>query len=332
MPATHLLDTSVYSQRLKPQPHVQRHRPLGHPRRFASGDLHRMRSRSAFRHCQKGVSAPGRRYSPRKLRPRLAILPFDSACAAAYADLRAACEHKGSPVTDMDLLIAATAKASGLMLATLNIRHFKRHPRPDRRRLVANLTAMKPHKPVKSFKHKDAKRAHIPSAEEAGYEADSAKVEAGRCKVHCRSIPSSPAARTRSSSGCTSTRPMKRSTAQLDELQAKLKAERHRRRAHRARNSPRHHHASLRTDRTTNPCAVDIRSLYRHEHIAPGNAHQGPVPPRAPRGASAGRAVLRRTNSSATPSATTNSTRSPTTTPTPTAGPTASSRATACSS
>src|SRR5256885_6423047 len=36
---------------------------------------------------------------------------------------------------------------------------------------------MKPTKPVKSFKHKDAKRAHIPSAEEAGYEAASAKVK-----------------------------------------------------------------------------------------------------------------------------------------------------------
>src|SRR6266700_4227526 len=43
---------------------------------------------------------------------------------------------------------------------------------------------MKPHKPVKSFKHKDAKRAHIPSAEEAGYEAGSAKVnEAGAAEL-----------------------------------------------------------------------------------------------------------------------------------------------------
>ncbi len=37
---------------------------------------------------------------------------------------------------------------------------------------------MKPTKPVKAFKHKDAKRAHIPSAEEAGYEAYSPKVRA----------------------------------------------------------------------------------------------------------------------------------------------------------
>jgi hypothetical protein len=32
-------------------------------------------------------------------------------------------------------------------------------------------------KPIKSFKHKDVKRAHIPSAEERGYEAGSAKVK-----------------------------------------------------------------------------------------------------------------------------------------------------------
>jgi hypothetical protein len=31
---------------------------------------------------------------------------------------------------------------------------------------------MKPTKPAKSFKHKEAKRAHIPSAEEAGYELE----------------------------------------------------------------------------------------------------------------------------------------------------------------
>jgi len=33
-----------------------------------------------------------------------------------------------------------------------------------------------PKKPVKAYKHKEAKRAHIHSAEEAGYEAGSEKV------------------------------------------------------------------------------------------------------------------------------------------------------------
>ena len=36
-----------------------------------------------------------------------------------------------------------------------------------------------PSKPIKSFKHKEVKRAHIPSAEEAGYEAGSPKVQSG---------------------------------------------------------------------------------------------------------------------------------------------------------
>ena len=40
---------------------------------------------------------------------------------------------------------------------------------------------MKPHKPVKSFKHKDAKRAHIPSAEEAGYEGRERQGQRSRC-------------------------------------------------------------------------------------------------------------------------------------------------------
>ena len=36
-----------------------------------------------------------------------------------------------------------------------------------------------PSKPIKSFKHKEVKRAHIPSAEEAGDEAGSPKVQSG---------------------------------------------------------------------------------------------------------------------------------------------------------
>ena len=42
----------------------------------------------------------------------------------------------------------------------------------------------KPAKPIKAFKHKAVTRAHIPSVEEAGYEAQSAKVqEAGSIEL-----------------------------------------------------------------------------------------------------------------------------------------------------
>jgi tRNA(fMet)-specific endonuclease VapC len=123
MPATHLLDTSVYSQRLKPKPHVH-----AISRWDAIGDAHIVTSTICeaevlFGIIKKGSARLAIAFTSR-LRPRLAILPLDSACATAYADLRLACQRDGCPVADLDLLIAATAKAKGLILATLNIRHF----------------------------------------------------------------------------------------------------------------------------------------------------------------------------------------------------------------
>jgi tRNA(fMet)-specific endonuclease VapC len=63
-----------------------------------------------------------------ELLPRVSILPVDSLVAAAYAEMRAACEAAGRTVADMDLLIAATAKVHGLTVATLNFRHFEHIP------------------------------------------------------------------------------------------------------------------------------------------------------------------------------------------------------------
>ena len=123
MPATHLLDTSVYSQRLKPQPHVHaisRWDTLGDSQVVTSTICE---AEVLFGIAKNGSTRLAAAFST-NLRPRLAILPLDSACAAAYAELRAACERNGSPVADLDLLIAATAKAKSLILATLNIRHF----------------------------------------------------------------------------------------------------------------------------------------------------------------------------------------------------------------
>jgi tRNA(fMet)-specific endonuclease VapC len=123
MPATHLLDTSVYSQRLKPKPHVHaisRWDALGDAQVVTSAICE---AEVLFGICRRGSVRLAIAFASR-LRPRLPILPLDSACATAYADLRLACERKGCPVADMDLLIAATAKAKGLILATLNVRHF----------------------------------------------------------------------------------------------------------------------------------------------------------------------------------------------------------------
>jgi tRNA(fMet)-specific endonuclease VapC len=48
----------------------------------------------------------------------LTVLPWDRACAPAYGDLRAGLEARGSPLGNLDTLIAAHALASGCVLVS----------------------------------------------------------------------------------------------------------------------------------------------------------------------------------------------------------------------
>ena len=48
--------------------------------------------------------------------------------ASVYGKIRADLELAGTPVEDMDLLLAATAVSRGLTLVTHNVRHFSRIP------------------------------------------------------------------------------------------------------------------------------------------------------------------------------------------------------------
>ncbi|HEV2098698.1 MAG TPA: type II toxin-antitoxin system VapC family toxin [Stellaceae bacterium] len=52
------------------------------------------------------------------------IVPFDSACAAYYGEIRAVREAAGRPITGEDAMIAATARAHGAVLATRNLTDF----------------------------------------------------------------------------------------------------------------------------------------------------------------------------------------------------------------
>jgi tRNA(fMet)-specific endonuclease VapC len=61
------------------------------------------------------------------LRP-LQILPFDSACAAHAARIRAELEAAGTPIGPHDTLIAATALRHQATLVTRNAREFARVP------------------------------------------------------------------------------------------------------------------------------------------------------------------------------------------------------------
>jgi predicted nucleic acid-binding protein len=62
------------------------------------------------------------------LKERLRVLPVDSGVARHFASLKAWAKRDGRSPSDFDLLIAATARAHGRTLATLNTRHFREFP------------------------------------------------------------------------------------------------------------------------------------------------------------------------------------------------------------
>jgi len=54
------------------------------------------------------------------------ILPFESGAASQYGKIRADLRRKGTPIGNMDMLIAAHAKAENLIVVTHNTREFER--------------------------------------------------------------------------------------------------------------------------------------------------------------------------------------------------------------
>ena len=54
------------------------------------------------------------------------LLDYDSAAADEYGKIRAYLRRKGTPIGEMDMLIAAHSKAEGLIMATNNTRKFER--------------------------------------------------------------------------------------------------------------------------------------------------------------------------------------------------------------
>jgi tRNA(fMet)-specific endonuclease VapC len=56
------------------------------------------------------------------------ILAFDDEAAAEYGKICATLRRQGTPIGPLDMLIAAHAKAKGLIVVTNNIREFERVP------------------------------------------------------------------------------------------------------------------------------------------------------------------------------------------------------------
>ncbi len=127
MSRIHLLDTSVYSQP------IRRTMQAGVAARWPTMDqdtvaISAICEAEVLFGLNKSGSERMRDIYSSVLRGRFQVLPVDAEVAATYADLRADCERMGIKVEDMDLLIAATAKTHGLIVATLNVSDFARIP------------------------------------------------------------------------------------------------------------------------------------------------------------------------------------------------------------
>jgi len=120
---THLLDTSVYCQPLRKKPV-----PAVAARWKRLGDAPLCVSVLCEAEVLQGLEA---RDSDRLwklyrslLEGRLPLLEVTLDVAQTYARLAGPLIREGKPRPVVDLLIAATAKSFGLVLATLNSRHF----------------------------------------------------------------------------------------------------------------------------------------------------------------------------------------------------------------
>jgi tRNA(fMet)-specific endonuclease VapC len=76
---------------------------------------------------QRGVSAR-LRVQMNTILSAIDILPFDVPADAHYGEIRAHLEEVGQPMGANDLLIAAHARALGMVMVTHNIREFSRVP------------------------------------------------------------------------------------------------------------------------------------------------------------------------------------------------------------
>ena len=127
MALSHLLDTSVYCQPIKP-------RPLESVRErwMALGDD--VLAVSAI--CEAEVLYGLELKRSRRLnslydgllKERLRVLSVDSGVAKHFASLKSWAKGNGRSLSDFDLLVAATARAHDLTLATVNLRHFQGLP------------------------------------------------------------------------------------------------------------------------------------------------------------------------------------------------------------
>jgi predicted nucleic acid-binding protein len=125
-----LLDTNVISELVRPSPNPA---VVTFLRRQAPEAMSTAAICEAEMHYGLARLPPGRRRDDLTARItaflatgfQARILPFDSACAAVYGQIRPDRETAGKPIAVEDCMIAATARAHGATVATRNVADFQ---------------------------------------------------------------------------------------------------------------------------------------------------------------------------------------------------------------
>lgn len=123
MPPSHLLDTCVYCQPLKPRPLSSveaRWRKLGDDALAISAIC----EAELLYGLEWRQSAALNSLYADLLGNRLQVLPVDTRTAREFGRIKARCRKRGFIASDFDFLTAAAAKVNGLILATINVRNF----------------------------------------------------------------------------------------------------------------------------------------------------------------------------------------------------------------
>lgn len=125
MALNYLLDTSVFSQPIRPKPNLNCQK-----RWQKHGDAQLAVPAMAIAELEYGLCLKNsdRQWSAYRsiLKDRLQLFDFSASVASIFGELKAKQTQSGKTVDDFDLAIASVAMAHDLTVATLNSRHFQR--------------------------------------------------------------------------------------------------------------------------------------------------------------------------------------------------------------
>lgn len=122
----YLLDTNVCIGYINGR--APRIRQIFHSKSFSDIVVSSITKGEMYFGSQKSQTPERSRAEQEEFFQNIDSLPFDDDAAEEYGIIRAYLEMRGMPIGAHDMLIAAIARANGLIVVTHNTRHFSRIP------------------------------------------------------------------------------------------------------------------------------------------------------------------------------------------------------------